>query len=50
MHKYTRKYYINDKEVSFEIMMKYIEIMLTHSDKTIKEWGVVIEDVFDFEC
>ena len=44
MYKYTRKYYIHNQEVSFSTIMKYVEIMLTHSNKTIKEWGVVFED------
>ena len=28
MNNYTRKYYINDQEISFENLMKYIEIKL----------------------
>lgn len=45
MYKYTRKYYIHNQEVSFETIMKYIEIMLTHSEKDINKIGVRFEDI-----
>lgn len=32
MNNYTRKYYIQNTPVSLEILMKYIEIMLTHNN------------------
>lgn len=32
MYKYTRKYYINGKETTLDIVLKYIEIKLTHDD------------------
>ena len=35
MYKYTRKYYIHDQEVSFETLMKYIEIKLQNVTKIV---------------
>jgi hypothetical protein len=43
MHKYTRKYYIHDQEVSLETLMKYIEIDLTHGKGCLKTLGVSVE-------
>jgi hypothetical protein len=44
MNKHIRKYYINGTETTLETTLKYIEIMLTHSNKQIENWGVRYED------
>jgi predicted branched-subunit amino acid permease len=45
MNKYTRKYYIDGKETSLPIVLKYIEIGLTHGTLNIGQLGVTFKDV-----
>ena len=45
MNKYTRKYYINDQEISFENLIKYIEIKLQYDDYPLDALGIRFKDV-----
>lgn len=45
MHKYTRKYYIHNQEVSFPVLMTYIEIKLTHGDYPLDALGIRFETI-----
>lgn len=45
MYKYTRKYYIHDQEVSFENLMKYIEIKLQYDDYPLDSLGIRFETI-----
>ena len=45
MNKYTRKYYINNQEISFENLMKYIEIKLQYDDYPLVALGIRFETI-----
>lgn len=49
MHKYTRKYYIQNQEVSLPVLMKYIEIKLTHGDYPLDALGIRFETIKEKE-
>ena len=45
MYKYTRKYYIQNQEVSFETIMKYIEIKLQNATKIVDFSDISFNDI-----
>ena len=45
MNKYTRKYYVNNQEISFENLMKYIEIKLQYDDYPLDALGIRFETI-----
>ena len=45
MNNYTRKYYINDQEISFENLMKNIEIKLQYDDYPLDALGIRFETI-----
>ena len=45
MNNYTRKYYVNDHEVSFENLMKYIEIKLQYDYYPLDALGIRFETI-----
>lgn len=45
MNNYTRKYYVNNQEISFENLMKYIEIKLQYDDYPLDALGIRIETI-----
>ena len=49
MHKYARKYYIHDQEVSLPVLMKYIEIKLQYDDYPLDALGIRFETIKEKE-
>jgi hypothetical protein len=45
VHKYTRKYYINDAEVPLDILLKYLEIKLLYDNTPIGELNIMFNDI-----
>ena len=45
MYNYTRKYYVNNQEISFENLMRYIEIKLQYDDCPLDALGIRFETI-----
>ena len=45
MNNYTRKYYVNNQEISFENLIKYIEIKLQYDDYPLDTLGIRFETI-----
>ena len=45
MYNYTRKYYVNNQEVAFENLIKYIEIKLQYDDCPLDALGIRFETI-----